>query len=100
MIENVSDGQPVNRLKKMWANPNVRLAASVALEVATCAAVGFLAYQRGTVAGRKQGEVRGYASALTEIGVTPAEVPTLAAAWQETRTQYAEALNKAEALPA
>jgi hypothetical protein len=98
--ENVVDDQPVSKLKKLWANPNVKLAASVGLTLIQMVCVASFSYRLGKYKGKKQGEVKGYASALTDIGVTPAEVPTLASAWQETRTQYVEAINEAQAVAA
>ena len=43
----------------------------------------------------KQGEIKGYASALNDIGVKPAEVPTLATAWAEGKQLAQESMTKA-----
>lgn len=98
--ENVTDGQPVSKLKAIWANPNVKLAVSVGITLLEVVGAAVVGYKMGQATGKKQGEVTGYASALTDIGVTPAEVPTLASAWQETRSQYVEAMNEAQAVAA
>jgi hypothetical protein len=94
--ENIIDGQPVSKLKKLWANPNVKLAASVGITLLEVVGAAIIGYKLGQSKGKKQGEVVGYASALGDIGVTPAEVPTLASAWQESRAAANEALAEAQ----
>jgi|ERR1700757_1665477 len=96
-IENVSDGRPEgqNFIQRAMENPTIRLAGAVVLEVTLITIGAFIGYKAGKTKGVKQGEIKGYASALNDIGVKPAEVPTLATAWAEGKQLAQESMTKA-----
>lgn len=77
------------------AHPKTYLATVVVVNGIILGIGAFVGYKQGVKKGEKRGEVKGYASALTDIGVTPAEVPTLSAAWRESSMAAKQAVQSA-----
>lgn len=83
------------KVRAFFSRPGVSTTVQVLTGAALVTIGAFLGYRSGKKAGDREGQVKGYAHALDEIGVTPAEVPTMAAAWAESKREMAEAVNQA-----
>lgn len=86
------------KVKSFFARPGIQLTTEVAGAIALVAVGAFFGYRSGKKTGEATGQVKGYAHALDEIGVSPAEVPTMAAAWAESKREMANAIDQAAAL--
>lgn len=83
------------KISAFFNRPSVQIASQVLAGLTLAAAGAFFGYRSGKKAGEQGGQVKGYAAALGDIGVSPAEVPDLASAWAQTKIEAERALSMA-----
>lgn len=85
-------------IQAFFNRPSVQITSQVLVGLGIGIVGAFIGYRSGRKAGDSQGQVKGYACALEEIGVAPAEVPELASAWAVTKAESAKAMDQAMAV--